>query len=515
MCCGDNEPGSRDPDVVASLRELARKGSGRHRIVCGTDGAAPERWLEGGGVRSRGVPSAGRAAPSMAAFGAAALSGFAALVPKLEGGPGGRGVADLDGIEIAIRDVAHSSGAAMYRPLPGRVGAELPTPGCPTCGKPMERHRKLGKSFASRLGPVEAGRTCRRCRGCGSGFFPPDRAPGLEGQTATPRAAGVVADAVVSDSFGEASRELRTLAGARVPATTLRRWARELGEEAQRFEREVVEEGKPGAERVYIEADGTGVPMRRSETEGVRGRQEDGSARTREAKVIATFTAEGTHPKTGAPTKDGDSGAVSALIDSAAAVGGVSRASEFAGRLDRQLCRDGVYRAREVVPVSDGAAWITDVADGLPAGMGKTYIPDVFHALEYASAALRALVGRDGAHRARLAETKARLLDGKVGRVIAELRPHRDRNRDVAKRIDCFEANRERMRHDGYRARGMQIGSGQIGSCCRQMVATRFRRSGCRWSVRGANALLALKTCCRNLWWEQFVLWKAQRIATA
>ena len=515
MCGSDNEPGPHDPDVVASLKELAGKGSGKHRIVCESDGVATEYWLEGGEVRSREVPSAGQAAPSMAAFEAAALSEFAALVPKLESELDGKEVADLDGIEIAIRDVTHSSGAAMYKSLLERVDAELPTPDCPTCGKPMERHQKFGKSLASRLGPVEVERTYCRCRGCGSGFFPLDRALGLEGQTATPGAASIVADAVVSDSFEEASRKLRNLAGVKVPATTLRRWTRELGEEAQRFEREVVEEGKPGAERVYVEADGTGVPVRRSETEGVKGKQEDGSARTREAKVIVTFTAEGTHPKTGEPTKDEDSDAVSALIDSAAAVGGVSRASEFAGRLDRQLCRDGVCKAREVVLISDGAAWITNVADELLAGMKKTYILDVFHALEYASAALKALVRCDDARKARLAEVKARLLDGNVARVIADLRPHRDRDKDVAKCIDYFEANKARMRYDEYRARGMQIGSGQIESCCKQMVATRFKRSGCKWSMRGANALLALKTCWKNLQWEEFALWKAQRIAAA
>ena len=515
MCDSDNEPGSHDPDVVASLKELAGKGSGKHRIVCESDGVATEYWLEGGEVRSREVPSAGQAAPSMAAFEAAALSEFAALVPKLESELDGREVADLDGIEIAIRDATHSSGAAMYKSLIERIDAELPTPDCPECGKPMERHQKFGKSFASRLGPVEVERTYCRCRDCGSGLFPLDRALGLEGQTATPGAASIVADAVASDSFEEASRKLRNLAGVKVPATTLRRWTRELGEEAQRFEREVVEEGTPGAERVYVEADGTGVPMRRSETEGAKGKQEDGSARTREAKVIVTFTAEGTHPKTGEPTKDEDSDAVSALIDSAAAVGGVSRASEFAGRLDRQLCRDGACKAREVVPVSDGAAWITNVADELLAGMRKTYILDVFHALEYASAALRALVRCDDAHKARLAAVKARLLDGNVARVIADLRPHRDRNKDVARCIDCFEANKERMRYDEYRARGMQIGSGQIESCCKQMVVTRFKRSGCKWSVRGANALLALKTCWKNLRWEEFALWKARRIAAA
>ncbi len=254
MCGKDNEPGFRDPDAVEYLKGLARKNvSGTHRIVCEHDGVATEHWLEGGEVRSRNIPVAGQAASPMTAFEAAALSGFANLVPKLESELDGKGVADLDGIEIAIRDVTHSSGAAMCKSLLERVDAELPTPDCPKCGKPMERRRKLGKSFASRLGPVEVERTYCRCRGCGSGFFPLDRALGLEGQTATPGAASIVADTVVSDSFEEASRKLCNLAGVKVPATTLRRWTRGIGEEVQRFEREVVEEGKPGADRVCIE----------------------------------------------------------------------------------------------------------------------------------------------------------------------------------------------------------------------------------------------------------------------
>ncbi len=82
-----------------------------------------------------------------------------------------------------------------------------------------------------------------------------------------------------------------------------------------------------------------------------------------------------------------------------------------------------------------------------------------------------------------------------------------------ARCIDYFEANKGRMRDDAYRARGMQVGSGQIESSCKQMVVTRFKRSGCKWSMRGANALTALKSCWKNLQWEEFALWKAERIA--
>ncbi len=132
--------------MAASLKELAEKVSGTLRIVCERDGVSTELWLEGGEVRSR-------EASSMAAFEAAARSGFAGLVPKLERELGGREAADLDGIETAIRDATHSSGAAMCKALLERVDAELPTPDCPKCGEPMERGQKFGKSSASAFPP--------------------------------------------------------------------------------------------------------------------------------------------------------------------------------------------------------------------------------------------------------------------------------------------------------------------------------------------------------------------------
>ena len=90
-------------------------------------------------------------------------------------------------------------------------------------------------------------------------------------------------------------------------------------------------------------------------------------------------------------------------------------------------------------------------------------------------------------------DVKARLLDGQVDPAIPVLRPHRDQNK-------------ERMRYDECRARGMQIGSGQNENCSKQLVASRFKRSRCKWTARGANALLALKCCWKNLQWEEFAL---------
>ena len=221
----ENEPRSLYPDVEMFLNKLAEnKGSSQHRIVCESDGVVTEYWLEGGKVRCRIGLSVRRAEP----FAATAGSGLAALVSQLESELSGEVVSDLDSIEIAIGDLIRFSVAMLYQWLLEWVDAELPPPECPTCEIPMRWHQQRRKSFASRLGSLKVNRSYYRCRICESGFFLLDRVFDLEGQTATPGAANLVADDVVLDSFEEASRKLYNLNGLKVPATTLRRWIQEF-----------------------------------------------------------------------------------------------------------------------------------------------------------------------------------------------------------------------------------------------------------------------------------------------
>ena len=74
-------------------------------------------------------------------------------------------------------------------------------------------------------------------------------------------------------------------------------------------------------------------PVPKEEAEGVRGKGEDGEAKTREAKVFVVHSVERRRPENGEPEKDPGSETWSGCIDSAAAVGGVSRNSDFAARL--------------------------------------------------------------------------------------------------------------------------------------------------------------------------------------
>ena len=68
------------------------------------------------------------------------------------------------------------------------------------------------------------------------------------------------------------------------------------------------------APTMYLGLDGSGVPVRPTEVEGRRGKQPDGSAKTREVKLATVWTAEG-RDKAGRPVRDTGSVSYNAAVD--------------------------------------------------------------------------------------------------------------------------------------------------------------------------------------------------------
>ena len=56
-----------------------------------------------------------------------------------------------------------------------------------------------------------------------------------------------------------------------------------------------------------------------------------------------------------------------------------------------------------------------------------------------------------------------------------------------------IENNRAKINYPDYRARGYFVGSGAIESTHKTITQQRLKRSGMRWSVKGAQALLTLR----------------------
>src|SRR2546427_5369162 len=95
--------------------------------------------------------------------------------------------------------------------------------------------------------------------------------------------------------FAQAAADLRCYAGLTLEAREIERVAEEVGHQVEQWlsaqqEQILQTVGTPAPAaaseaKFYISFDGTGVPVRKSELLGRRGKQADGSARTREAKL--------------------------------------------------------------------------------------------------------------------------------------------------------------------------------------------------------------------------------------
>jgi hypothetical protein len=92
-------------------------------------------------------------------------------------------------------------------------------------------------------------------------------------------------------------------------------------------------------------------------------------------------------------------------------------------------------------------------------------------------------------------------LRGRVGDVIGGLRPiltKRRRRTSVREAltnvITCFPTHRRWMRYDAYRAVGVPVGTGVGASACGAVVKHRMEGAGQRWSLDGAETMLALRS---------------------
>ena len=161
------------------------------------------------------------------------------------------------------------------------------------CGRTARYAGRRPKTFTSVLGPLTLERAYYHCDTCRAGICPRDRALGLHATSLSPGVLRMVGLAASDFSFAAASDLLWELAAVRVETKQVERAAEALGREVAADERDVAETVPSPAPTMYLGLDGTGVPVRPAEVEGRRGKQPDGSAKTREVKLATLWTAEG------------------------------------------------------------------------------------------------------------------------------------------------------------------------------------------------------------------------------
>ena len=422
---------------------------------------------------------------------------------------------DLEATEMALRSALHRAGAAALSEL-----LRFPTPAADqrampcACGERAHYRELRARPLLTALGPAEVSRPYYVCPHCHAGHFPADRELDIEDTEFSPGVRRMQAMVGQEAPFKRGREQMKVLAGLEVTAKSVERTAEAVGAHiAQREQREIqkaLQLDLPVVARepiplLYVQMDGTGIPVVKKETVGRPGKVEGQPAHTREVKLGCVFTQTRSDQK-GYPIRDADSTTYTGAIETSEA---------FGQRLFRETGQRGWSRALKKVVMGDGAEWIWNLAAlHFP---GAILMVDLYHARQHLWEVARTLHPHDAVkQKAWMKIHQRRLLDkGKIEKLVSELRSVPSNRPEVVQQLrteaDYFERNAERMRYPKFRRQHLFVGSGVIEAGCKTVIASRLKRSGMFWTVRGANAILALRCCHLNGRFEDY--WEARRAA--
>jgi hypothetical protein len=184
---------------------------------------------------------------------------------------------------------------------------------------------------------------------------------------------------------------------------------------------------------------------------------------------------------------------------------GLWEAATFANHLWAEACQRGLEKARLVVSVNDGAAWIWAILFMCFARCVQ--ILDWWHAVQYLWLIAGATFGEGSAQAALWVEQQKQLLAQSNLRLILhhvrQLYPRGQPVPDpVRKAVLYLFHHRWRMRYREFRQAGCPIGSGTVESACKVVVQQRMKQAGMQWSRTGAQAMLALRCALLSDRWS-------------
>lgn len=300
-----------------------------------------------------------------------------------------------------------------------------------------------------------------------------------------------------SGSYPAASQALQRYGGLKVDPRQIQRMINELGPKlAEVLDQPEQAQKVAPAPTMYVSMDATGVPMMGRELKGRRGKQPDGSAKTREVKLGCVFTQHHVDEK-GRPWRD---------LDSTTYVAGLEKAEDFGYRIRREAERRKAFQAQKLILLGDGAPWIWElVATHFPQA---TQILDFYHASEHLKLLAEALESSDPkAVQILLENWQGCLLQDGLDQVIAEAvsRSPRQgpRKKEADKQLAYLEKNRHRMQYGTFQKRGWFIGSGVVEAGCKTVVGQRLKQSGMFWSLPGAQNVLTLRCATSSRRFDQ------------
>lgn len=372
-------------------------------------------------------------------------------------------------------------------------------------GQVLPYHSRKEIVYRSVFGEVKVDRAYYWKAGCAQGYSPLDARMNFPRRKDSYLLQEWALRMGVSESFDRTQEGLKELLKIEVPKRQLETYARETGEGGREFyDKKEAPQPKEKGPLLVAEADGKGVPMKKSVPAETVKRLTKGQKRDKKKMAWAGVV------YTTAPRR-GENKAPRPLGKEVFAE--IARRERFGQELfDRAADRQEGVRRKAFL--GDGQREIWEIR--------KEYFPDYeeildwMHASEYLWKAAHLFLPESSPKALAWVERQQkRFRHGGVKDVIREIEKlARDgtirgkQKQEMARKIaNYYRHNRHRMRYDRYRRLGFPIGTGAVEGTCRYLIKDRMERSGMRWTVNGAQAILTLRGIFVSEHWQRFWEW--------
>ena len=92
----------------------------------------------------------------------------------------------------------------------------------------------------------------------------------------------------------------------------------------------------------------------------------------------------------------------------------------------------------------------------------------------------------------------------KVIRAVRYRRGKAKENPEIESELKYLQRNRKRMNYFELQQNKLPIGSGVVEAACKNLIGTRMKKSGMRWTIDGGQTVLTLRSLILSNRWEQF-----------
>lgn len=284
---------------------------------------------------------------------------------------------------------------------------------------------------------------------------------------------------------------------------------------------------------IVINYDGKGIPMDKKESAKIKGREEDkGHQKVRlgkgEKKQKKKEALAGVCYETEEKIRKGEEIARNLVFGKEAS--GEEKEAIPKGQNIRRMAsiekskkevveemkkeaekRDPDHQCKWAI-VMDGAPYLWKLVLLVFKGIAFVPILDIIHVTEYIWDAGNALFNENFESLPLwVYEKLVDILNGKVEKVIKELKEKIEeenlkgnRKSQIERTIGYFENHKQWMKYDQYLNEGMPIASGIVESTCGHLIKDRMEKTGCRWTIQGAENILKLRSIKTSNDWDNY-----------